>query len=54
MLKITITGDRNEGKTLLSQWIEDVLDDKDIHTTFKYGVEDVISITDSKQVRERC
>ena len=51
MLKITITGDRAEGKTMLTKVIEKTLKSFEITFEKEYGKEDVIRITDSEQMR---
>ncbi len=50
-LKITITGERGEGKTKLAKMIELVLKYNGIESKSKYDVKDTISITNSKAVR---
>jgi len=54
MLKITITGKRGEGKTLLAKTISTFLDSKDILSKHEYGVEDVIHVSNSNQMRNNC
>ena len=52
MLKITITGDRNEGKTLLAKAVTKALRDLNIKFTVELNLrpDEVINIKDSKQM----
>jgi len=53
MLKITITGDRAEGKTTLAGMFEKALRLYKITFEKEYGKEDIICITNSEQIRKR-
>ncbi len=50
MLKITITGERAEGKTILARMIERALKSFEITFEKEYGKEDIIRITNSEQM----
>lgn len=51
MLKITITGDRAEGKTMLAKLIARALINMNVAFEKERGKEDVICISDSEQMR---